>query len=254
MLTWGLIGVVSGLLLGITGAGGAVISVPLFVYLVELNIREATALSLVAVITGSLLNWLIQIRNTDFVLVAVLFVSSMMGALPLRSIKAEAPEWIITSLFVLVVLGSLLSIWKKREAGSRPSGVRNRGKLLLKSSLGGLSLGGVITMTGLGGGVVIIPFLMGVCGLSLPRAAATSLLTILLSSVFSLWIQRGFVAGTLDLSLLSALLAGSILSAVGTREILRGIAPDRLDHVRRLLITIVIVISVVSLIFREAVA
>ena len=51
-----LIGVIVGLIMGLTGAGGALISIPLFLSLMNVSLKEATVLSLIAVMLGSLIN------------------------------------------------------------------------------------------------------------------------------------------------------------------------------------------------------
>ena len=57
MLLWTIIGVVSGVVLGLTGAGGGIISVPMFIYLGGASIIEATILSLVTVAFCSVFAW-----------------------------------------------------------------------------------------------------------------------------------------------------------------------------------------------------
>lgn len=250
IFSWTIIGAVVGLLLGLTGAGGAVIAVPLFVYLADASIRDATTLSLIAVLAGSVLNWIFQFRATDYRTALLLFTFSAMGSFALKPLKAESPEWLLTALFLLVTLWSLTSLWKKQPAERRPaanSPVKHR---LVKTSAGGFALGGLITMTGLGGGVMLVPFLRGVFRVPMKRAASTSLLIILLSSIFSLWIQRDGVATEVSIGPVLALFGGTMASALAARSLSENMKPKRLDRLRLGLITAVILVSAGSLIVK----
>lgn len=244
------IGVAVGLLLGITGAGGAIVAIPLFVFLTGINVRDATSVSLLAVCMGAVLNWIIQRKHTDFGLGGLLFLFSLAGASLFKPVKAVAPEWVIIALFAGVGAASLVSVWRKRP--SREATVErlepSMRATFLRTSIGGFSLGGLVTMTGLGGGVVLVPFLTGFFPLTMSRAAATSLFTITLTSMFSMWIQWEPIASAVELSSGLALAGGSLVSALATRQLLKGVRPEVLDQVRKILITFVIVGSVVSLI------
>ncbi len=251
ILSWGVIGVTVGLLLGITGAGGAVIAVPLFVYLADANIRDATGLSLIAVLAGAILNWIFQARATDYGLALLLFFFSAIGSYAFKPLKALSPDWVITSIFLASTGWSLYALWRK-EAIALDHSVPIPGKSdhhILKVIAGGIGLGGLITMTGLGGGVILIPFLRGVFRIPLTRAAATSLLTVLLSSIFALWVQREWLADHLETGPTGALVAGSVAAALATKMITPALPAEKLDRIRTLLITFVILISAGSLIY-----
>jgi uncharacterized membrane protein YfcA len=251
IFNWGIIGTLVGVLLGITGSGGAIIAIPLFVNLSNVTVRDATVLSLIAVIAGAFLNWIIQRKNTDIRLATSLFTFSTLGSVLFKPLKDQAPEWIIIALFIGVALLSLVSIWKNEPKTTKQHQTRKPRLNLFKSAFGGVALGGLITMTGLGGGVIIIPFLKEVCHLPFPQATATSLLTIFLSSAFNLWIQSGIVANYLAPLPVVALVSGSLISAFLTRQLIQGIRSQTLDQMRRVLITLVIVISVGSIIYKS---
>jgi uncharacterized membrane protein YfcA len=250
IFSWGIIGTLVGVLLGITGAGGAIIAIPLFVYLSDVTVRDATVLSLIAVVTGASLNWIIQRKNTDIRLAVSLFAFSMLGSVLFKPLKDQASEWTIIALFIGVALLSLASIWKNEPKTAKKPQTRKPRLNLFKSAFGGFALGGLIAMTGLGGGVMIIPFLKGICHLPFPQATATSLLTIVLSSAFNLWIQSGIVANYLTPMPVVALVSGSMFSALLTRQLIQGIRSQTLDQTRKFLITFVIVISVGSIIYK----
>ncbi|NDD92228.1 sulfite exporter TauE/SafE family protein [bacterium] len=253
ILSWAIIGIIVGLLLGVTGAGGAIVAVPLFVYLDGVSVKDATVLSLVAVLSASGMNWFFQRKSADSKLAFILFSFSVLGSSLFRSVKQQSPEWLITGLFTTVGILSLASVWRKKTpVGSalkiqRPT----KGPLLVKSALSGFGLGALVTMTGLGGGVVLLPVLKSVFDLSLTAATATSLLTIFLSSIFSLGLQGRVLASRAELTPVLALIVGSILSALLTQKIISKLGVQSLDRLRQVLLTVVIVISSLSLFLRH---
>lgn len=251
-LSWGSIGIIVGLLLGITGAGGAIVAVPLFIYLAEASLRDATVLSLIAVMAGASLNWLVQKENTDYKIGVLLFVFSAIGSVFFRTVKAASPDWVIMTLFIGVGMGSLISVWKKdvSKKGVDTGSTDTRKGLILKGSIGGFALGGLVTMTGLGGGVVIMPYLKVAFSMPLPMATATSLLTTLLSSLFILGLQRDVVSPHLNPVPILALVIGSVVSALATRQLIKHVQQERLNLIRKFLITAVILMSVVSLLIK----
>lgn len=250
ILSWAFIGIVVGLLLGLTGAGGAVIAIPLFVHLTKASLHEATVLSLIAVASGAVLNWFVQRKRTEYKISFLLFAFSIPGSYAFRPLKVLAPESVILLLFAGVGVLSLLSIWKAKSEAANVVESSEPSKLLLKSSLGGFTLGALVTMTGLGGGVVLVPLLTGVFRQSLAQAAATSLFAIMLTSVFSLSLQWNSVSGSIQVIHLLVLAIGSILSAFLTRKLIAAVPQARLDVARKLTITTVILLSVVSLFIR----
>jgi len=247
ILSWAVIGVVVGLLLGLTGAGGAIIAIPLFVHLTKASLHEATVLSLVAVASGALLNGFMQRKRIDYKTALLLFTFSIPGSYLFRPLKAVTPEWVILSLFAGVGFLSLLSIWRAKPRSIAEGETKEPSNLLLKSSLGGFSLGALVTLTGLGGGVVLVPLLTGVFRKSLAQAAATSLFTIILTSVFSLSLQWGVVSENVKVTHLLVLIVGSILSAFLTGKLIAAVPQGKIDLARKLIITAVIIVSVMSL-------
>jgi hypothetical protein len=247
ILSWALIGVIVGFLLGLTGAGGAIIAVPLFVYMLGATLRDATVLSLVAVVSGALLNWGVQRRNTDFRTAFLLSLFSLGGSAAFKPLKAHSPEWVILGLFITVSVVGLLAIWRKPSSASLGGPDLPKNTKLIRTVLGGLGLGALVTMTGLGGGVLLVPLLTGVFGLSLTHAAATSLLAIILTSSSALVFQWGMVSEKITSSELSILVIGSVVSALILKNLLLKVSPVKLDPVRKAVVTGVILLSIMSL-------
>lgn len=258
MIAWALIGAVVGLLLGLTGAGGAVIAVPLFIQLADVSLQQATVFSLYAVLAGAAFNWSVQRGDTELGTSFLLAAFSLAGSQLVAGWKPLAPPAFVKGLFIAVCLASLLTIWRQRSSKAKgfplnsppTSRPMSRTTRAAQAAAGGVFLGGIVTMTGLGGGVILVPLLAGPLGLSMNRAAATSLLTITLASLISLWVQRTAVLAEFDPSRIAALVAGSIGAASLTRAALMRIHARKMDSIRRWIVTGVILFSVTSLLLK----
>jgi uncharacterized membrane protein YfcA len=55
-----------GIVMGLTGAGGALIAIPLFIQFMGMNLKEASIYSLIAVVVASLLNFVEQRKATQY--------------------------------------------------------------------------------------------------------------------------------------------------------------------------------------------
>ncbi len=244
ILASAVIGLTVGLLLGITGAGGAVVAVPLFMSLAGASLREATVLSLSAVGVAALFNWWVQRRETEYRIAIPMFLTSIVGSALIRPVKAHAPEAVIAVSFLAVTLLSLQSVWRKPGASEEASA--KKGSELLKALLGGVGLGVLVTLTGLGGGVILVPLLRRLFGLPFGRTAPTSLGLILFTSLTSLALQHDEVRAQFSLGAFAALAVGSVLAAMLAGRVARRVPPVRLDLARKWLLTAVIGFSALS--------
>ncbi len=241
---------VSGVVLGLTGAGGGIISVPMFIYLGGASIIEATILSLLTVAFCSVFAWYFQRKKTYIELSLVLAAFSLLSSHFFAPIKKELPDWTVLFSFILVTVGGLIWAWKnsgrkETKTGLTRAETRNI-PFLAKASVGGLVLGIVTVMTGLGGGVLMTPFMSGALGMSLGSAVATSLLAIVIATIGAAWVQHDQIAKFLSPELMGAMIVGAFVAAMITRKILSGMSELRVDFLRRVVLTIVVVISIVG--------
>ena len=248
MIEWGVIGTAVGFLLGLTGAGGAVIAVPLFTHLVGASLSLATVYSLFAVLVAAAIGWVPQRKGTDWRVVPLFAGFSLVSAALAAPAKAASPDWVVMGLFVAVCMGSLFMVWRRgasleREAASESA-------LILRGASGGLLLGALVTMTGLGGGVILMPMLLGWMRLPMKRATATSLMVIFLSSLASLAFQSRSLPATLKPAWIGALALGATVSSVAVKAMIRRWDARTLDPLRRWVITAVIAAAVVGVILR----
>ena len=236
---WIIVGSASGVILGLAGTGGGVISIPILMILGGYDIKEASAYGLLALTVGAALSWFIQRKNTIYPISAVLIVFAGAVAFIAAPLKAISPHWVINILLNLTCVFSIYSLWVLRKPDD-PGEVRPLSYRIKTATVGGMITGFLSTMTGLGGGVVIIPWLTGITRLRFEQAMACSLLTIAMTAPISAWRQ-----GKFDLTLGEWLgLGGGILvTSLIVQKLISRTLPLHLILIRKLALTGVIFIS-----------
>ena len=102
----------------------------------------------------------------------------------------------------------------------------------------GLTIGVLKGLTGIGGGIILVPILVLLVGMDAHRAVGTSLGMVVLSSVIGTLL---FAAeGSIDLVVIAALLTGSLLGVVVGARFCKVLPPVRL---KRLLATLIFCFS-----------
>lgn len=193
--------ILMGLVLGMIGGGGSILTVPLLVYLFAINPVTATAYSLFIVGLTALIGGISAARKgmvdfkTGFLFAAPSFLSVyltrafIIPALP-ENLFSVAGHQITKPLFmmivfaILMVLASVSMIKKKKElsetSGNVPKSAATRYTLI---AIEGLVVGAVTGFVGAGGGFLIIPALVVLVGLPMKIAVGTSLFIIAIKSL-----------------------------------------------------------------------
>ncbi len=188
--------IIIGLVMGLIGGGGSILSVPVFVYIFGFDAVTATALSLFVVGMTSLVGSIgfIRQKQVEFKTALLFGIPSIFGVLfSRRLVLPNLPHYIIHRwgitltkdmflllLFsILMVIASSKMIRKNERTGLRQSDRPNYTILVSQ----GLLVGIVTGLIGAGGGFMIVPALVMLLGLSMKRAVATSLFIIAMNSV-----------------------------------------------------------------------
>jgi uncharacterized protein len=243
-MTHFLIGSIIGLVMGLTGAGGALVSLPLFMSFLGMDLKTASVYSLIAVVVAAVANFLSQKGNVHYRLSLIIIASSGLGSLLTAPFKAALPELIIALLLLVVSLYALVNVWRSQSDV-------NSGDLaetpIFKSLILGLLLGALTTFTGLGGGVMLVPVFLRVFKLTQNDAIINSLFAVGLSSILSFLIQvRSMQEIELNASLLIMAL-GIVLAAVLVKFALTRITQDKVILTRRLVFTAVVIYSTLKI-------
>lgn len=211
-----------GLVLGLLGGGGSILSIPILVYLFHIEPVRASAYSLFIVgitsLVGSIPKYrehLVNLRTGIlFGIPSILTIFStrkwIVPAIP--EIVFESGDFMLTKRFlllglfaVLMVIAAFPMIRGRREIASRQKRFRTF-LVMVEGSLIGFLTG----LVGAGGGFLIIPALVFLTGLPFKTAVGTSLFIISINSLI------GFVGDVLNYSMDWAFLAAiTSLAIVG---------------------------------------
>lgn len=189
--------IVMGLSLGLIGGGGSILTLPILVYLFNLDPVVSTAYSLFVVGLTSLIGSFSHFRQGNVHLkTAIIFgIPSILSVYAVRKyIVPIIPETLFTtgdfvftkSLFVMVlfavlmILASISMIRKPKQENDAEGELKYNYPLIFGE---GLLVGSITGLVGAGGGFLIIPALVLLAGLPMKKAVGTSLLIIALKSL-----------------------------------------------------------------------
>ena len=225
MLLLGFVGaLLMGLVLGLIGGGGSILTVPIMVYFLDVNPILATAYSLfivgITAFVGAVRNF--QNQLVDFKTGIIFAIPAFIGVYIARAYFIEMiPNEIIilsavlqkgTAIMIFFSLIMLLaSYFMIRENNNEiKSSTLNYSKLIL--SIEGLVVGMLTGIVGAGGGFLIIPALVLFAKLPMKKAVATSLMIIAIKSLFGFIGDLGNVNLIFDWPLL---ILFTILAVIG---------------------------------------
>lgn len=237
-----LIGLIVGVIMGLTGAGGAMVAIPLYVTLLNASLKEATSMSLLAVMAGSLINLNGKMSYVDKKTVLILSGTGILTGMFTLPLKSVFPDYVIIFLLISVAIFSVWNVWKPSEMNFR------MGHGVLTEIFTGMILGALTTMTGLGGGVILLPILLKIYNKSLAEAIPTSLATIFLISLSSFAFQTKTVVNIISFQDNVLLIIGILSASLLLKLLLKKMTKTMADKLRKVVFTIVTIYSSVSII------
>lgn len=180
-----LIGVAIGAVLGLIGAGGAVVAVPAFLYVFSFSPVQATTASLAVVAASAASGAIPRIRAQQvYVKKALLFwLLGIPGTFVGARLAQVFPEALIIGGFSVVMLGAAVAMWRKSSSKPSSEAKQVAGWLL---PVVAFVIGLLTGVFGVGGGFLIVPALVLVFGFPFAIAAGTSLVVVALNSVTAL--------------------------------------------------------------------
>ena len=169
------IGLVLGLLLGLTGAGGSLVALPLLLSL-HLPLRDAIGVSLGAVSMSALIGAIPRARmgQVAWKPVILLAICGLPGNAAGQWLGRFVAERALIIAFCLLVLWSAWRMWR---GASLPAKEHGEERYLALVAIG-LGVGLLSGLMGVGGGFLIVPALLWFTSLSLLSAMATSMAVI----------------------------------------------------------------------------
>ncbi|MCY4045955.1 MAG: sulfite exporter TauE/SafE family protein [Cellvibrionales bacterium] len=268
------IGLLIGLVLGLTGAGGSVFAVPLLL-LLDVPLHQAIGLSLGAVAISAIIGTLNKLRSNDIQwLPAMIFLIIGAVAAPFGNhLNQFIHETTLLTSFVILVLVIATKLWLQanktpahaqsvRAAKNSPesnvtpncryatqdmanrSSINISPKCLISLGAGAMVTGTLSGLFGVGGGFIIVPVLLYLTGISIQKAVATSLAIIAAISLsgFTSFIATNPLPNLQILAYLS--IGGSIGMLAGT-HISHSIAGPKLQKTFALLMIIIALVTLI---------
>ncbi len=176
-----------GLLLGLMGGGGSLLTVPIFVYVLGFEPKLAIAMSLPVVggtsLVGAIGHW--RAGNVQLKTAAVFGVVAMVGAYFGARLAAFISGATQLTLLAAVMLAAAISMFRSaRQQTARGNAERDAIRDMPSGLLIPVALCvGVITgVVGIGGGFLVVPALVLLARVSMRQAVGTSLLVIAMNS------------------------------------------------------------------------
>lgn len=174
-----------GLSLGLLGGGGAILTVPIFVYVMHLPAKIAVAMSLPVVgavsAVGALGHW--RAGNVDLKRALTFGVAAMAGAFAGAKLSGLVSGTAQLVLLAVLMLGAAASMLRRTAPGERAAGATAPTPLALPVLLPIAAALGVLTgLVGIGGGFLIVPALVVLARMPMKRAIGTSLVVIAMNS------------------------------------------------------------------------
>lgn len=209
-------GIIIGLLLGLVGGGGSILTVPILVYVLGLSPHEATATSLVIVgatavaglaphMQASRVQW-----RTAVLFGAAGIVGTFAGAWGNRQVSGPV---------ILLLFGILMLVVAARMVRSGVPDVKAESEpRVWIIPVAGLTVGVLTGFFGVGGGFVIVPALVLWLGLPMRVAVGTSLLIIAINSLAGAVAHRD--DGAFNWMVAALFIAGGLLGGqLGARAV-----------------------------------
>lgn len=196
-----------GVALGLLGGGGSLLSVPVLVVALGLDVRTAVATSLVVVAFTSVVALVprIRARQVDFRAGLTLGGAGMVGAYFGGRLARHISPTVIMLLFAAIMLATAIAMFRDRPVARE---VTPSAHPLLAGILRGVALGLLTGLVGAGGGFLIVPTLVLFARLEMPTAVGTSLMVIAMQSLAGFAGAAGHVSVPLALAVSVALAAG----------------------------------------------
>lgn len=249
------LGLLVGLVLGLTGAGGSVIAVPLLMWGMGWTLPDAAPVALLAVCASATLGTLTALKQhtVRHRAATVMAATSLLTAPFGLQAAASLPIPVLTFLFAVALTVIALRMWRQSmtepdetfvlraaigEASTfkgplckikEDGGLRWTGPCAMAVLGSGAGTGFLAGLLGVGGGFVIVPALRTFTALPIHGAVATSLMTIALTSAGTALLS---VASGRPMPWLIALpfVVGALTGMLAGRKIAPRLAGPRLQQ------------------------
>jgi uncharacterized membrane protein YfcA len=186
-----------GLVLGLLGSGGSILTVPVLVYLAHEPDKVAIAESLAIVGGIALVGALPYARQrmVDWHSVLYFGVPGILGTYGGAALSRWVPGPVQLALFAVVMILAAVLMFRGKQGLAEQGSEPHARQALWMIAGEGLLVGVLTGLVGVGGGFLIVPALVLLGGLSMRLAVGTSLLIIAAKSAVGFWKYTDVLAG-----------------------------------------------------------
>jgi uncharacterized protein len=230
-------GAVIGALLGLLGGGGSIMAVPVLVYVLGLDIRQAILVALIVISAASVSGALPKARagQVQWRLAAVFAAVGIPATFAGSVLSDHLPQALIMVGFAAVMVGAgIRMLTDTGDSGTAceigDSGINWR-RCAPRSISVGLVVGVLTGLFGVGCGFLIIPALVMMLGVEMSIAVGTSLLIIaansaagVLSHLHDTSIDWALTAAFVGTALIGSLIAGQLGTKLDNTRLQRWFA------------------------------
>lgn len=246
-----LIGLFLGIVMGLTGAGGGILSVPLIISFTQLTIAEAAPVGLMTILSASSVSAILGLKH-GHVRYRAAILMSIFGI-----IFSAMGLWVAhhTSNNILSILFSIVLLWSAFNTLRSKGDLNQKGtmtcdqnpntkrfiwtkKCSLFMMLSGSLAGFLSGMLGVGGGFIIVPALRKLSSLSHQSIIATSLTTISIISLFIV-LTSSLALQNINWNIALSCLIGSIVGIVVAKSIHNKLNTDMFNKIFAFLLIVV---------------
>lgn len=184
-----LLGIAIGTVLGVVGAGGAILAVPGLVAVMGLSATAATTSSIVIVGAAALSGAArrVKSKNIDIKTGVTFSLLGFLGTLLGTRLVAFFPDRLLILLFALLMFAAAIGMWRNQVSNKEITSASWPIVILTASAIGVLT-----GLFGIGGGFLIVPALVLILGVKVKLAAGTSLVAIALNSVIAIVLRHQY--------------------------------------------------------------
>jgi len=200
-----------GLSLGLLGGGGSILTVPVLVYVLGYEAKQAIVMSLVVVgitsLVGAVGHW--RVGNVNLKSALIFGVITMLGAYLGARLAVLFTGGLQLTLLAVVMLAAAASMFRSPRAEPTSRTVPPPTLPLITICVVGLLVGVLTGVVGIGGGFLIVPALVLLGRVPVKKAIGTSLLVIAMNSA------SGYLGYIGTVTIPSSFLMGFTAVAVG---------------------------------------
>jgi len=230
-------GLITGMLLGVFGSGGSIITMPALLYLLDVEPKSAIAMSLGIVAVTATITAIQHWRrgNVNLRITAVFGLFGVAGTYAGTLVGVITPVVIQLSIFALVMYAAA---WKMLKPSPQP---KSLGAAVADCPDGycddlqyghiavhGIAVGLLTGIVGVGGGFLIVPALVFLSGLSMKKAVGTSLSIVSINTFVGFAGYAGSVA--IDYQMMAIFTSIAVVGSVAGSQLGHRLPADLLKR------------------------